>query len=88
MTQSGDMLDIQDIIDSLAIKLIGVVPDDRGITIATNKGEPIVLDNGALAGQAFRNIAKRITGEEVPIMDLRSKEQGFFKSFKKLFGLK
>ncbi|KYN77213.1 septum site-determining protein MinD [Clostridium sporogenes] len=88
MTQSGDMLDIEDIIDSLAIKLIGVVPDDRNITIATNKGEPIVLDNGALAGQAFRNIAKRITGEEVPIMDLRSKEQGFFKSFKKLFGLK
>ncbi len=89
MTQNGDMLDIEDIIDSLAIKLIGgVVPDDRNITIATNKGEPIVLDSGAIAGQAFRNIAKRITGEDVPIMDLRSKEQGFFKSFKKLFGLK
>ncbi|NEZ45666.1 septum site-determining protein MinD [Clostridium niameyense] len=88
MTQKGDMLDIQDIIDSLAIKLIGVVPDDRNITVSTNKGEPIVLDNKALAGQAFRNIAKRITGEQVPIMDFSNSGQGFLKSFKRLFGLK
>lgn len=88
MTQRGDMLDIQDIIDSLAIKLIGVVPDDRNITVSTNKGEPIVLDNKASAGQAFRNIANRITGEQVPIMDFSNSGQGFLKSFKRLFGLK
>lgn len=88
MTQNGDMLDVCDILDSLAIKLIGVVPDDKSITISTNKGEPIVLDEKAYAGQAFRNIARRIVGEEVQFMDLSSGESGLFSSIKKLFGAK
>jgi len=86
MTKNGDMLDVSDIIDTLSVKLIGVVPEDRNITISTNKGEPIVLDNGALAGQAFKNIAKRILGEEVPLLDLsKSSEGGFFQALKNLF---
>lgn len=88
MTKNGDMLDVNDILDSLAIKLIGVVPDDRTITVSTNKGEPIVLDNKAAAGQAFRNIAKRIIGETVPLMDLSSNQESFLSSIKKLFGIK
>lgn len=89
MTQRGDMLGVNDILDSLAIKLIGVVPDDRGITVSTNKGEPIVLDEKAIAGQAFKNIAKRITGEEVPLLDLsKNSESGFVASIKKLFKMK
>ena len=88
MTQNGDMLDVDDILDSLAIKLIGVVPDDRSITVSTNKGEPIVLNEKAEAGKAFRNIARRITGEEVPFMDMSSGESGIFTSIKKLFGIR
>ncbi|MPQ42491.1 septum site-determining protein MinD [Clostridium tarantellae] len=85
MTKRGDMLDISDIIETLSVKLLGVVPDDRCITVSTNKGEPIVLDDKAVAGKAFRNIAKRIMGEEVPIMDLNTESQGFFSSIFKLF---
>lgn len=88
MTKNGDMLDVNDILDSLAIKLIGVVPDDRSITVSTNKGEPIVLDNKAIAGQAFRNIAKRITGENVPFVELSNENGSIFSSIKKLFGIK
>lgn len=88
MTKKGDMLDINDILDSLAIKLIGVVPDDRSITISTNKGEPIVLDEKALAGQAFKDIAKRIIGEEVPFSAPTEHEVGFLASLKKLFKFK
>lgn len=85
MVRKGDMLDINDILDSLAIKLIGVVPDDRNITISTNKGEPIVLVENALSGQAFKNIARRITGEEVPFIKFESNSTGFFASIKKIF---
>lgn len=85
MTKRGDMLDISDIIETLSVKLLGVVPDDRNITVSTNKGEPIVLDNEAMAGQAFRNIAKRLMGDEVAIMDLSAGNGGFFNSIKKLF---
>lgn len=85
MVKKGDMLDINDILECLAIKLIGVVPDDKNVTISTNKGEPIVLDDKAFSGQAFKNIAKRITGEEVPFMSLNTEEGGFLSSLKKLF---
>ncbi|CUQ11823.1 septum site-determining protein MinD [Clostridium baratii] len=85
MTQRGDMLDVSDIIETLSIELLGVVPDDREITVSTNKGEPIVLEESARAGKAFRNIAKRITGEKVPIMDLSEEPQGLFGSIMKLF---
>lgn len=85
MTKNGDMLDVSDIIETLSIKLIGVVPDDKSITVSTNKGEPIVLDNDAMAGKAFKNIAKRIIGEEVPFMDFDTDHEGFLGSFLKLF---
>lgn len=88
MVKKGDMLDINDILDSLAVKLIGIVPDDRNVTVSTNKGEPIVLDEKASSGQAFKNIAKRIVGEEVPFMSLENDEGGFLSSLKKLFKFK
>lgn len=88
MTKNGDMLNIEDIRECLAIKVIGVVPDDRKVTVSTNKGEPIVLDTSALAGQAFKNIAKRIVGEEVPFLNLdtTNSQNVFFAAIKKLFG--
>ncbi|WP_300380241.1 septum site-determining protein MinD [Clostridium sp.] len=85
MAQRGDMLDVSDIIETLSIELLGVVPDDKYITVSTNKGEPIVLDEKSISGQAFKNIARRLNGEEVPLLDLRTGGDGFFAAFKKLF---
>lgn len=87
MVKRGDMMSIDDIIDILAIDLIGVVPDDEKIVISTNRGEPAVNDEKSLAGQAYRNVTRRIQGEEVPILNLES-EDGFFSKFKKLLGIK
>ncbi|MEW9096654.1 MAG: septum site-determining protein MinD [Clostridiaceae bacterium] len=88
MVKNGDMLDVNDILDSLAIKLIGIVPDDKNITISTNKGEPIVLNDKAVSGKAFNNIARRIIGEDIPFLDMDTNEGGFLHSLKKLFGIK
>jgi len=79
------MMDIEDILDILAIDLIGVVPEDDKIVVSTNRGEPTVLDANSRAGQAFRNIARRITGEQVPLMALEA-EHGFMERVKQLFG--
>ncbi len=87
MVKRGDMMSIDDIIDILAIDLLGVVPEDEMIVITTNKGEPAVLDNNSRAGQAYRNMARRITGEDVPLMDLEA-ETGFMNKLKKLIGFK
>lgn len=87
LVRRGDMMNIDDIIDILAIDLIGVVPDDEKIIITTNRGEPVVIDNKSLAGQAYRNITRRLMGEDIPIMNLDD-ENGFIGRIKKLFGLK
>lgn len=87
MVKRGDMMTIDDIIDILAIDLIGVVPDDEKIVVSTNRGEPAVNDTKSLAGQAYRNVTRRILGEDVPILDLES-DEGFVFKLKKLFGLK
>jgi len=87
MVRRGDMMTIDDIIDILAVDLLGVVPDDEKIVISTNRGEPAVTDSKSLAGQAYRNIAKRILGENIPILDVQS-EEGFLHKLKRLFGIK
>ncbi len=67
MVKRGDMMDIDDMIEILAIGLLGIVPDDEDIIVSTNKGEPIVLNNKSRTGEAFRNIARRIEGEDIPL---------------------
>lgn len=82
MVKKGEMMSIDDVVDILAIDLIGAVPDDENIVIATNNGEPLV-GNDTLAGQAYMNICKRILGEDVPLLDLNKKTGFFSKLFKK-----
>ena len=83
MVKRGDMMSIEDVMEILAIDLIGAVPDDDSIVVSTNQGEPCVGDD-SLAGQAYMNICRRVMGEEVPMLDLNAKE-GFFKKLSKLF---
>ena len=70
MVERGDMMAAEDILGILAIELIGLVPEDENVLVSSNRGLPIVLENNNKAGLAFRNIAKRITGENVPFMDI------------------
>ncbi len=68
MIRRGDMMSSEDVVDILSLPLIGRVPDDENVVIATNQGEPLVGSN-TLAGKAYQNICYRVTGEEVPFMD-------------------
>lgn len=70
MVKDKNMLGVEDILDILAVKLLGVVPDDENVVISTNKGEPLVYKGDSLAAKAFKNIASRIEGVEVPLLDL------------------
>jgi septum site-determining protein MinD len=73
MVKRGDMLSTDDVLDILAIPLIGVVPEDDGILVSSNRGAPAAMDEKSRAGQAFRNIARRLKGEDVPFMPLEDK---------------
>jgi septum site-determining protein MinD len=70
MVKRGDMMDIDDVLDILAIDLVGVIPDDQSIIVATNKGEPVVLNTRSNAGKAYANIVCKILGEDVPLFQL------------------
>ena len=87
MVRAGDMMGIDDMIDILAIELLGVIPEDEMIVITTNRGEPVVLDQVSRSGQAYRNITRRILGEEVPFLNLED-TGGFFDRLKKIMGIK
>lgn len=70
MIKTNDMLSVDDVVDILSIKLLGIIPEDENIIVSTNKGEPIVNMENAKAGTAYNNVARRIMGEDVPFMNL------------------
>jgi len=81
LVRRNEMLDADTVIDLLAIDLIGIVPEDTRVFAAGNQGRPVVLDERSRAGRAFRNIGRRLTGEDVPIEALRKQTL-----FQRLFG--
>ena len=72
MVKRQEMLSADDVLDLLAVELIGIVPEDEGVLIGSNRGAPVATDPKSKAGQAFRNIARRLKGEDVPFLDLES----------------
>ncbi len=78
LVKRGDMLTADDVLELLAIELIGIVPEDETVVVSSNRGQPVAMDGKSRAGEAFQNIARRLNGEEVPFLNLDQKED-FFK---------
>ncbi len=85
MARRGEMLSPEDVLELLAVELIGIVPEDENVVAAGNRGSPVALQENGKAGQAFRNIAKRLQGQEVPFMDLEKKD-GLLGRISQIFG--
>jgi septum site-determining protein MinD len=78
LVKHGDMLATYDVIEFLAIDLLGVVPDDEAIIIGAHRGTPASADASSLAGKAFCNIARRIAGETVPFLPILEERAGLW----------
>jgi septum site-determining protein MinD len=87
MVKRGDMMDIDDIIEILAVDLLGIVPEDEYIIISTNRGEPAIVNPAAQASGAYKNIVRRLMGENVPLMSL-DLATGIFGRLKRILGFK
>ncbi len=85
MMKAGDMMTIEDVLQILAIDLIGVVPDDETIVTSTNRGEVAAMDKTSRAGKSFVDISRRLQGEKVPFMALDD-GGGMFERFLNMFG--
>ena len=85
MVKRGDMMNVEDIVDILAIDLLGIIPDDEAIVISTNKGEPVIAEEKPLSAKAYRNICNRMLGKEVELLDLETNEGKLSRILKVLF---
>jgi septum site-determining protein MinD len=88
MMKSGDMLDVDEVTAHLSIELIGIVADDEEVIKASNHGEPIALNPNSKASIAYRNIARRILGESIPLQPLEDKNKSVFGKIKQFFGVR
>lgn len=86
MVKKGEMLDVDEICQVLSIDLLGIVQDDEYVIKAANSGEPTVMNPNSKAAIAYRNIARRILGDKVPLMPLDEKPN-VMKKIKKFFGI-
>ena len=87
MVRGGDMLDVPDIIEILAINLIGIVPEDDNVIKAANRGEPMAFASKSPAARAYMNIAERLLGKDVPFTHLDSRPRGLLESIKRILGI-
>ena len=83
MVRRGDMMSVEDVTEILSIPLIGAIPDDEQVVVATNQGDPVIGMN-SVAAKAYANICRRIMGEDVPFLDLNA-EQTIFSKVASLF---
>ncbi len=85
MIRRGDMMDVADVLEVLRVGLIGLVPEDELVIVATNRGQPVVLEPKSRAGRALTNAARRILGEEVPLEELED-PPGWFDRLRRAIG--
>ena len=86
MIQLNEMMSVEDVLEILAIPLIGIIPDDERVIVSSNRGEPLVLENKpSLPAMAFNNIARRLEGEKVPLLDLMAAHDNLINRIRRLF---
>lgn len=85
LMKNGDAMDVSEITTHLSIDLLGVIIDNEDVISSSNKGEPIVMDAKNRASLGYRNIARRLLGESVPLMSIEEEKKGFFSKVKSIF---
>lgn len=86
MVARGDMMNREDILEILAIPLIGLVPDHEDVIISANRGMPAVFDEKSVIGAAYRRISDRVMGYDVEIPTFEQ-NNGFISSMMRWMGL-
>lgn len=85
MIHKGIMMNVDECMDMLGIPILGIIPEDECITRAALTGTLAVSDEYSAAGQAFGNIAGRICGEDIPIINMEKKRLFFRKKTKNIY---
>lgn len=81
--KDGQMLSVEDIVELLAIPLLGIIPESKSVLDSSNAGKPVILEPTSEAGQAYSDSIDRLLGKEKPHRFLEAQKTGFLK---RLFG--
>ncbi|MBI1207625.1 MAG: septum site-determining protein MinD [Azospirillum sp.] len=76
--ERGEMLNVTDVLEILAIPLLGVIPESQAVLRASNIGMPVTLDDKSTAGQAYRDAIARFLGEQIEHRFVKPERRGFF----------
>ncbi len=86
MIQVNEMMSVEDVLEILAVPLLGIIPDDERVIVASNRGEPLVLaEQSSLPGIAITNIARRLEGEKVALLDIMATHNNLLNRIKRMF---
>ena len=77
--ERGEMLNVEDVTDILAVKLLGIVPESQTVLSSSNQGVPVIRDTESKAGQAYSDAVERLLGNERPHRFMNIEKKGFFK---------
>jgi len=77
--ERGEMLNVEDVKDILAVKLLGVIPESQSVLTSSNQGVPVIRDIESNAGQAYLDAVDRLLGENKPHRFINTEKKGFFK---------
>ena len=81
--EKGEMLGVEDVLEILGIKLLGVIPESQSVLSASNAGVPVILEQESDAGQAYVDLVSRYLGEDLPHRFLNVGKKGLLR---RLFG--
>ncbi len=79
--ERGDMLKIEDVLEILAISLLGVIPESESVLKASNLGQPVIFDDSSKAGQAYADVVGRYLGEQIDHRFMQVERRGLFQRF-------
>ncbi|MFN3075981.1 MAG: septum site-determining protein MinD [Alphaproteobacteria bacterium] len=73
----GEMLKVEDVLEILAIPLLGIIPESEAVLKASNTGVPVIADMKSAAGKAYAEAVSRLCGEQIKIRFDVGERSGF-----------
>jgi len=74
---SGEMMSVEDVLEILAIPLLGIIPESTTVLKASNEGTPVSLDEKSPAGKAYIDAVGRLVGEQIEMRVNPAERRGF-----------
>ncbi|TVR98876.1 MAG: septum site-determining protein MinD [Rhodospirillales bacterium] len=74
----GEMLKVEDVLDILAIPLVGIIPESQSVLKSSNVGLPVVMDPSSAAGKAYMDAVGRFLGETIEHRFVKPERRGLF----------